>query len=735
MYTEHRTLCEFRDETVQKRSPVTAILGISAYYHDSAAALVVDGRLVAAAQEERFSRRKHDASFPTRAIEYCLREAGLTIGEVDQIGFYERPMTKFDRLLETHLATAPAHPKSFRTVMGPWLSWKLRMASRIRRELSLPRHHPLHFCDHHRSHARSALNASPFSSAAIVTIDSVGEWTTTTIASGDHGRITPRMHLDFPHSLGLLYSACTAFAGFRVNDGEYKLMGLAPLGTPRYVSLIFERMVTLCDDGSFRLHLDLFDFSGSESMLTDRFGALFGAKPRRAGEPIRELDRDLAASIQQVTETIMLRIARHARQLTGHDQLCLAGGVALNCSATGRLLQEGVFDHVWVQPAAGDAGGAIGAALELDRQCRGPVSDTDQDAKCRFDNLLGPSYDDDAIGRCLQESGVCFETLEEERLCQRTAGMIAAGKIVGWFQGRMEFGPRALGARSILADPRNRSMQQTLNLKTKFRESFRPFAPVVLRDRAADWFEMGSDDDSPFMTFVFPVREDKRSQLPAVTHVDGTARVQTVDRTDGTRWSRLLEAFEHHTGTPVLINTSFNVADEPIVCSPLDALRCFFATHLDALVVGKHLVVKEDQSAGVKLVAANASPPPSTLWQRFSEATAPVRQRVEAAIIIAFYYAVITPFGWTLRCFGYDPLRSRPLTSASAWITTPRASETGPREASRRAPRFGLLGEFLQFLREEKKWWLAPLLLMIGLLSLLVAVSASPVAPFIYTLF
>ena len=717
---------------------MTATLGLSAYYHDSAAALVVDGCLVAAAQEERFTRVKHDSSFPRHSVAYCLEEAGLSIGDLDQIGFYERPIVKFDRLLETHLAEAPGQPRSFRTVMGEWLSWKMRMSSRIRRELSLSRNQRLRFCDHHRTHARSGFDASRFSSAAILTIDAVGEWATTTIAVGDAGRITPLLRLDFPHSLGLLYSACTAFAGFKVNDGEYKLMGLAPLGTPRFVDRMMEEMVKLYEDGSFRLNLDLFDFSGSDSMLTDRFSALLGAAPRVAGEPIRDVDRDLAASIQQVVETILLRIARHARQVTGQVHLCMAGGVALNCSATGRLLRERIFEQVWVQPAAGDAGGAIGVAMELDREFHEQAVEATTDVRpIPFSNLLGPAFSDESIEQELRQVGVVFETLQDKPLCERAASMIAAGKVVGWFQGRMEFGPRALGARSIVADPRDPDMQRTLNLKTKFRESFRPFAPVVLQDKAGEWFEMGQQTDSPFMTFVFPVRAEKRSLLPAVTHVDGTARVQTVDRAAETRWSRLLEAFELQTGTPVLINTSFNVADEPIVCSPHDALRCFFATHIDALVIGSHLLVKDQQPAGLTIAEEESTPsPPPTLWQRFSQATEPVRQAVETGLITMFYYAVMTPFGSLLRCFGYDPLRRRPLLGPSAWIVSPQVLPgEASHETSTLASRFGLLGEFLQFLREEKKWWLAPLLIMIALLSLLVAVSASPVAPFIYTLF
>lgn len=714
---------------------------------------MVDGRLVAAAQEERFSRIKHDASFPSHAVAFCLQQAGITIDDVDQVGFYERPMVKFDRLLETHLAVAPAHASSFRTVMREWLGWKVRVTPRVRRELGLPRRCPLRFCDHHRSHARTAYDVSPFANAAVVTIDAVGEWATTVIASGDDGHLTPRRQLHFPHSLGLLYSAFTAFAGFKVNDGEYKLMGLAPLGTPRYVDTILEHVVTLHDDGSFRLNLDLFDFTGSDSMLTDRFGKLFDSPPRDPSSPIREIDRDLAASIQSVTETIVLRIARHARELTGHENLCMAGGVAMNCSANGRLLREHVFERVWVQPASGDAGGAVGVALELDREIDHEHHARSAESQPRppFDNRLGPGFDDESIGRTLRDAGLRFETLDDPTLCDRAAALIAAGNVVGWFQGRMEFGPRALGGRSIVADPRDPDMQRTLNLKTKFRESFRPFAPVVLQDQAETWFQMDGHTEQPYMTSVFPVRPDRRDRLPAVAHVDGTARVQSVPRSEASRWSGLLEAFERQTGTPVLINTSFNVAAEPIVCTPLDALRCFFATRLDALVIGNRLLIKSDQPATVAdnltvrperengtndgATTGDPAPPRRGVWRRFADATEPLRARIESGLINAFYYAVITPFGWTLRMFGFDPLRRKPSSEPTAWIVPPTVNLADQRSASSPASRYGLLGEFLQFLREEKKWWLAPLLLMIAFLSLLVAVSASPVAPFIYTLF
>ena len=583
---------------------MTATLGISAYYHDAAAAVVVDGRLVAAAQEERFSRNKHDASFPAAAVRYCLGEAGLGIAEVDRIVFYERPLAKFDRLLETHLAYAPRRPASFRRSMGPWLSWKLRMAARLRRELGLRRSHPLRFCDHHRAHARSALECSPFERAAIVTIDAVGEWATTTICAGDHGAIEPRLRLDFPHSLGLLYSTFTALAGFEVNDGEYKLMGLAPLGSPRFVEPLLSRIISVREDGSFQLNQDCFDFTGSDAMFTDRLLSCLGVSPRQGGQPIRDVDRDLAASIQQVTEEIVERICKHAVNVTGCDRLCLAGGVALNCSATGRLVRSGHFRDVWVQPAAGDAGGAIGAALEVDRE-----SSRDRSRSAvAFSNRLGPHFDDEAIRESLDALGVRYRGLDDRALLAETAELLAGGKVVGWFQGRMEFGPRALGSRSILADPRNEAMQATLNRKVKRRESFRPFAPAVLRVRAREWFDMSEDEDRPFMTFVFPLRPEKRGQLPAVTHVDGTARVQTVSDDDDPRLATLLEAFERLTGVPVLVNTSFNVAGEPIVCSPRDAVRCFLATQIDALVIGNQIALKSDQPVGATADAAPGEP-------------------------------------------------------------------------------------------------------------------------------
>lgn len=782
---------------MQAFARVTTILGLSAFYHDSAAALLIDGRLVAAAQEERFSRRKHDPSFPRGAVAWCLGEAGITMDRVDRVGFYERPIAKFDRLLETHLAMAPGHARGFRTMVGPWLSWKLRMAKRIRRELGLPRHFPIDFCDHHRVHARSALAASPFGRAAIVTVDAVGEWATTTISSGDGDRIATRCRIDFPHSLGLLYSAITAFAGFRVNDGEYKLMGLAPYGRPRYRELFLERLLTVADDGSFRLHPHAFDFASGESMLHADFSRWVGAPARRPGDPIRDLDRDLAATVQELTETALIAIARQARRVTGESALCLAGGVALNCSATGRLLREAIFDRVWVQPAAGDAGGAIGVAYELDAgQRRGSTATTagrgdraEHDTGRRatgqggggqggvpttggrgtglektsvdktsfqktgvdktggWSNLLGPAFPDDVVADCLRASGLRFETLADDALCDRVAGMLASGEVVGWFQGRMEFGPRALGNRSILADPRRPEMQSVLNQKTKFRESFRPFAPVVLRDRAEDWFDMGGHVDQPFMTFVFPVREDKRDGLPAVTHVDGTARVQTVPRTADSRLSLLLQAFERRTGTPVLINTSFNVADEPIVCRPEEAIRCFLATQIDALAIGSHLVVKAGQPSlppfpGLAGEVADETPGKGW-WKRWQEATEPIRRGAESLWIGGFYFAVLVPFALALRLTEYDPLGRRSPGAKPGWVIVEDRSASGEPgysgeiEESRvsRPPRFGLAGEFLQFLREEKKWWLAPLLLMLGILSLLVAASSSPVAPFIYTLF
>jgi carbamoyltransferase len=598
-----------------------AILGISAFYHDSAAALVVDGRIAAAAQEERFSRIKHDPAFPGRAIDYCLREARLAPGELDYVAFYDKPLTKFERLLETYLAYAPAGFRSFRLALPLWLKDKLHMRRTIRQALGAPTRARLVFADHHETHAASAFFPSPFERAAIVTLDGVGEWSTATFGVGEGSRIRLIDHIAFPHSLGLLYSAFTYYCGFKVNSGEYKLMGLAPYGRPIYEDLILERLIDLKPDGSFWLNMDYFQYCQGLTMTGRRFHQLFGGPPRAPESPLEQRHMDLAASIQAVTEEAVLRIGRHVRSRTGMRHLVLAGGVALNCVANGRLLREGEFDDLWIQPAAGDAGGALGAALFVWHQLlENPRTPSGRDAQ--QGSFLGPSYSTDQVSRFVAEQGGKGRRFSSEPdLLEHVAGLLADGKVVGWFQGRMEFGPRALGARSILGDPRSPAMQATMNLKIKFRESFRPFAPAVLEDRAAEWFELEPGQESPYMLLVAPVREDRRvpidpealrvmredpdlrhrvnvvrSEIPAVTHVDCSARIQTVDEGRNPRFARLLEAFDRLTGCPVLVNTSFNVRGEPIVCTPEDAYRCFLATDMDVLVL-EDIVLTKDAAA------------------------------------------------------------------------------------------------------------------------------------------
>jgi carbamoyltransferase len=598
---------------------MTAILGISAFYHDSAAALVVDGRIVAAAQEERFTRIKHDPAFPTRAIASCLQDGNLDPSDLDYVVFYDKPLTKFERLLETYLAYAPAGFRSFRLAMPLWLKDKLHMRRTIRRALGDRTRARLVFADHHETHAASAFFPSPFEEAAIITLDGVGEWSTATIGVGEGNRIQLIDHISFPHSLGLLYSAFTYYCGFKVNSGEYKLMGLAPYGRPIYKELIYERLIDLKPDGSFWLNMDYFQYCQGLTMTNRRFHDLFGGPSRAPESTLEQRHMDLAASIQEVTEDAVLRIGRHVRTRTGMRHLVLAGGVALNCVANGRLLQEGVFDDIWIQPAAGDAGGALGAALFVWHQLLdNPRPQTGSDLQ--QGSLLGPRYTSDQISRFLAGQSVQGERyFEESELLEHVASLLADGKIVGWFHGRMEFGPRALGARSILGDPRSHSMQATMNLKIKFRESFRPFAPAVLVDRAAEWFDLRAGQESPYMLLVMPVREDRRvpvdaqserimrddpdlrhrvnivrSMIPAVTHVDYSARIQTVDEDRNPRFARLIEAFERLTGCPVLVNTSFNIRGEPIVCTPEDAYRCFLATDMDVLVLEDFVLTKDE---------------------------------------------------------------------------------------------------------------------------------------------
>ena len=594
---------------------MAAILGISAFYHDSAAALVVDGQVVAAAQEERFTRKKHDAGFPAEAIAACLRQAGLTTSDLDWVGFYDKPLLKFERLLETYLAYAPRGLRSFGRALPLWVREKLLLPRTLSQGLGGAYRKRYVFVEHHESHAASAFYPSPFEEAAILTVDGVGEWATTSFGVGRGRSIELTHQLRFPHSIGLLYSAMTYYCGFQVNSGEYKLMGLAPYGEPRFADLILRHLVDLKDDGSFRMDQAYFNYAQGLTMTSGKFHRLFGGPPRRPESALTAREMDLAASIQVVTEEILLRIVRHLHASTGLTNLCMAGGVALNCVANGRILREGPFERLWVQPAAGDAGGALGVALlihhQLLSQPRTPAWPDGQSG-----SLLGPAYSDAQIERFLRSVDARFERVDDdEALCEAVAAELDAGAVVGWFQGRMEYGPRSLGARSLLGDPRNPAMQATMNLKIKFRESFRPFAPSVLADRAADYFDMPRAAASPYMLLVAPVTADQRvgvagegdhlfgidklkvprSTIPAVTHVDGSARVQTVDEVRNPLYHRLLSAFERRTGCPVLINTSFNVRGEPIVESPADAYRGFLATGVDVLALGHFLVRKADQ--------------------------------------------------------------------------------------------------------------------------------------------
>jgi len=587
---------------------MTLVLGISAFYHDSAAALVRDGEVVAAAQEERFSRRKHDERFPAHAVEYCLREAGCTMRDVDYVGFYEKPLAKFDRLMRTYLAFAPQGYRSLRQAIPVWLATKLRIPREMDRALDARREGQYAFPEHHESHAASAFYPSPFDEAAILTLDGVGEWSTATIGVGRGRHIELTHELRFPHSLGLLYSAFTYYAGFKVNSAEYKVMGLAPYGEPRFLDRILTHLIDLREDGSFRMDMRYFNYCQGLTMTSPRFDALFDGPPRDPNAPLTQREMDLAASVQAVTDEIVLRCGRHVRGLTGMRHLAISGGVALNCVSTGKLLRAGVFDDIWVQPASGDAGGALGVALFVwhhllghDRQAR--------PGDAQHGSLLGPAYTDDEIRRFLDGIGAPYTyCADPDELCGAVADRLDAGEVIGWFQGRMEFGPRALGSRSILGDARDPAMQSRINQKIKYREGFRPFAPAVLAEHCGDWF--AHDRPSPYMTFVAPVSPAQlrppspeelgvtgldrlavpRSTIPAVTHVDGTARLQTVGAEANPRFRELLRAFHRRTGCPVLVNTSFNVRGEPIVCSPADAYACFLRTDMDGLALGSFLL-------------------------------------------------------------------------------------------------------------------------------------------------
>jgi len=603
---------------------MTAILGLSAFYHDSAAALIVDGDIVSAAQEERFTRKKHDPAFPAAAIAYCLKEGGIKAEDLNYIAFYDKPLTKFDRLLETYLAYAPAGFRSFRMAMPLWLKDKLHMRRTLRERFKTSEAARFVFTDHHESHAASAFFPSPFENAAVMTLDGVGEWSTATFGVGEGNKLRLMRQLQFPHSLGLLYSAFTYYCGFKVNSGEYKLMGLAPYGKPVYYDAILKHLLDLKSDGSFWMNMDYFNYCQGLTMTNPAFHELFGGPPRPAESMLEQRHMDLAASIQKVTEEIMLRMAQEVHRQTKMKNLVLAGGVALNCVANGRLLREGPFENVWIQPAAGDAGGALGAAAfvwyHLLDKPRHPKSDDSQKG-----SLLGPHYSNDHIANFLAEMQAPHQRCSrEDELLESVARLLAEGKIIGWFAGRMEFGPRALGARSIIGDPRNRQMQADMNLKIKFRESFRPFAPCVLRERVADYFNMRPDQESPYMLLVAPVAERHRvslsdgdrakmeadpdlrqrvnvvrSTLPAITHVDYSARIQTVDEQRHGRFYRLMKRFESLTGCPVIVNTSFNVRGEPIVCTPHDAYRCFLATDMDALVLEDFVLRKDEMKKSV----------------------------------------------------------------------------------------------------------------------------------------
>jgi carbamoyltransferase len=602
------------------------ILGISAFYHDSAACLLEDGRIVAAAQEERFTRKKHDASFPHHAARYCLDAGGVDVGEVDYVAFYDKPFLKFERLLETYLAFAPRGFRSFRMAMPLWLKEKLFQKLLLRDELKklgpgLDVEQRLLFAEHHQSHAASAFFASPFAEAAVLTMDGVGEWTTTSagLGRGNHLQILKELH--FPHSLGLLYSALTYHLGFKVNSGEYKVMGLAPYGEPKHVDLFLDHLMDLKPDGTFRLDMGYFDYCTGLTMTNGDFDRLFGSAARKPDELLTQRHMDVAASLQKVTEEVMLRLTRSLARETGAKNLCLAGGVALNCVGNGKVLRDGAFERIWIQPAAGDAGGALGAALAAYHLYAGKPrrANGGNGADLMAGSYLGPSFAQDEIERRLAAAGAAFERCEDDALIGRTVDGLVAGNAVGWFQGRMEFGPRALGARSILADPRSPAMQKTLNLRVKYRESFRPFAPAVLREDVADWFAL--DEDSPYMLLVADVVERRRRQMtneeqslfgidklnvprsdiPAVTHVDYSARVQTVHRDTNPRFHDLIAAFKARTGCPVLVNTSFNVRGEPIVCTPEDAFRCFMGSEIELLVAGNCLLRKDRQDPRLKI--------------------------------------------------------------------------------------------------------------------------------------
>jgi len=589
------------------------ILGISAFYHDSAACIVRDGKLVAAAQEERFTRKKHDLEYPRHAIAYCLKEAGIEAKDLDYVTFYEKPLVKFERILETYLQYAPVGISSFVKAIPLWIRKKLWMKDYLAKELGFEGE--MLFVDHHEAHAASAFFASPFREAAFITVDGVGEWTTSSWGVGRGNEIDIKAEIRFPHSLGLLYSAFTYYTGFKVNSGEYKVMGLAPYGQPVYVDAILNELMDLKEDGSFKMNMDYFDYCAGLTMTNRKFEKLFGGPPRKPESDLRQRDMDLARSVQDVTEEVMMRMARHVQKETGLKHLCLAGGCALNCVANGKILREGPFSDIWIQPAAGDAGGALGAAMFTWYQYLGNKRDADDKRDFQNASYLGPQFSAEEIETYLKGRGIPYRRLPTESVPATVADLIGSEKVVGWLNGRMEFGPRALGARSIIGDARSPNMQTTMNLKIKFRESFRPFAPTVLADRVGDYFEI--DRESPYMLLVADVRKDirrpmtseeqswfglkklnvVRSSIPAVTHVDYSARLQTVNRRDNPQYYDMIEAFRKKTGCGVIINTSFNVRGEPIVCTPHDAYMCFMRTEMDYLVLGDFLVDKKEQKS------------------------------------------------------------------------------------------------------------------------------------------
>lgn len=587
------------------------ILGISAFYHDSAACLVKDGRIVSAAQEERFTRKKHDSSFPINAINFCLKDSGITSKDLDYVAFYDKPFLTFERILETYLTYAPKGIKSFIKALPLWIKKKLWMKEYIKKELDYDG--KIIFTEHHESHAASAFFPSPFQDSAFLTMDGVGEWTTASFGVGEDNRIRIIAEIKFPHSLGLLYSAFTYYTGFKVNSGEYKLMGLAPYGEPKFKDVILRELIDIKDDGSFRMNMEYFNYCAGLTMTNERFHKLFGGPPRRPESRLEQRHMDVAKSIQEVTEEIVLRMARHARKETGKRYLCLAGGVALNCVANGRILREGIYDDIWIQPASGDAGGALGAALFTWYQYLGNRREANGKEDFQQGSYLGPEYRNGYIKDYLDRNKIPYTELTDDEIPDRIADLIAQEKVIGWFYGRMEFGPRALGARSIIGDARSPKMQEVMNLKIKFRESFRPFAPSVLKERASDYFEI--DRESPYMLITAPVRKeisremtedeknlfglDKlhvvRSTVPAITHVDYSARLQTVDGKYNPLYYKMIKRFDEKHGCPVIINTSFNVRGEPIVCSPEDAYLCFMRTNMDYLLLGNFLLEKTEQ--------------------------------------------------------------------------------------------------------------------------------------------